>query len=124
METGVVMAVSPLAVGERKRRLGARVAQLDGQRKNDVLFQGRSLFHIDAELLVEELQARIDKILGRAGSRGNRSNFDAAEPIQVDIRRSVDQIGGYAVLRGDLFQAVAVGAVLAADDDHELDLRQ
>src|SRR5204862_5348021 len=114
-----------LAVGQGRRRGGAlSVAELDRQRKKDVLLKRRTLFDVDAKLVIEELEAGIDQVLRRASSGGDGRDFDFAEPRQIDVSRAIDQIRRHTVLRGNLLQTVAVGAVLAANDEDQLNLRQ
>ena len=47
----------------------------------------------------------------------------ARDPLGRELVGAIDHVRGHAAIRRDLAQAVRVGAVRAADDDHDVDLR-
>ena len=59
--------------------------------------------------LAEELDEALDQLLGGAGAGGDPHGLDTLEPGLVDLEVVVDQVGGGAVLAGDLHQPVGVG---------------
>ena len=48
----------------------------------------------------------------------------ARDPLGLQLVGAVDHVGRHAAIRRDFAQAVGVGAVRAADDDHHVDLRR
>ena len=72
--------------------------------------------------LTEIVEALFDNGFGGAGAGGDDDGFDAVEPASVNVLSAVDEVCTDAVLAGDFFQALAVGAVLAADNQDKVGL--
>src|SRR5262245_37243755 len=74
-------------------------------------------------VLAEVVEALFDDGFGGAGAGGDDDGFDSVEPAGVNVLGAVDEVSADAVLAGNFFQALAVGAVLAADDEYKVRLR-
>ena len=60
--------------------------------------------------------------LRRARPGGDQYGFIARKPLQINVRRAVDQMARHAAGRGHLRQSPAVRTVAAADDQHNVGL--
>ena len=70
----------------------------------------------------KKLDQALDQLLGGAGAGGDADRLDSLEPLLLDLGVVVDQVGGGAVLAGDLDQAVGVRGVGRADHEHQVAL--
>ncbi len=62
----------------------------------------------------------LHQVLRGAGPGGDEDGEAVREPVRVQFFFIVDEIGGFAFVSGGLDEALAVGGVLAADDQHEV----
>ena len=61
---------------------------------------------------------------GRRGAGGDADGSDALDPARVERVGIGNEIGGHALLGGDLAQAVGVRAVGGADDEDDVDIER
>src|SRR5471030_44723 len=61
---------------------------------------------------------------GRRGAGGDADAYLAFQPGRIDLRGIVDHVSRRALLLGHFAQAVGIGTVRAADDDHQVHLRR
>ena len=100
-------------------RFAARESwQRRGQRKTDLLLADRLQLDRTAEPPAEHIDALLDHRLRRAGPGRDQHRLVAVEPVQVDVVRAVDQVRRHVLRLAQLGQPPAVGAVVAADDQH------
>ena len=96
------------------------LAERPGQGEVDALLADPLLDDRGAELDLEIADALLDHVLGGAGAGGDQDGLGPVEPAGPEVGDAIDQVGVRAERPGDLGEPLAVGAVLAAQDQHHV----
>src|SRR5690606_9871071 len=68
----------------------------------------------------QDVDALLHDLLGGTGAGGDQDGVHPVEPFRADLGGAVDEEGRATQRCGDLGQAAAVRAILAAHDQHQV----
>src|SRR3954451_16037436 len=99
---------------------GHRLADRLGQHEAHVLAQHLELRDVLRAARAEEGEEALHELLGRARAGRDADRALAREPLVADLGLVVDQVGLGPEVARDVDEALGVGGVLGADDQHEV----
>ena len=86
----------------------------------NVFFANDAVLNLGAESLFEMLKASLNDFFGALAPAVTSTTSSGPEPFVADFVDAVDQVSGLAFFGADFTQPLAVGTVLAAEDEHHV----